>query len=150
MSQSLSKNYVHIVFHTKHNENFIYEPFESQLYKYIAKVCNNLNCYVIKIGGYRNHVHILCNLARTIAMMDLLEKVKSSSSKWFKTLDPSLESFYWQDGYGAFSVSPQNVDVVKSYITKQHEHHLSMDAKKEYVNLLEENGMEYDEQYLWS
>jgi REP element-mobilizing transposase RayT len=149
MSQSLAKNYVHIVFHTKNSEDFIYEPFESELYKYIATVCNDLSCYVVQVGGYRNHVHILCNLARTVAMMDLLEKIKSSSSKWFKALDPSLENFYWQDGYGAFFVSPQHVEIVKNYISNQHEHHHSTGFKEEYIKLLVDNGMEYDKKYLW-
>jgi putative transposase len=149
MSQSLVKNYVHIVFSTKHRQAFIQKPFEAELFTYLGGTCNKFDCQPIKIGGYFDHVHILCLLSKKIALMTLLEKVKSSSSKWFKSIDDSLENFYWQDGYGAFSVKPNDVDSVISYIENQHEYHSKKSFQDEYRGILKQYKVEYDERYVW-
>src|SRR6266498_3290153 len=124
MGQSLVKNYVHIVFSTKHREPMIYSPYEEELHNYLGGICKKLECHPIKIGGYTDHIHILCMLSKKIALMKLLEEVKSNSSKWIKTKDDSLKNFYWQDGYGAFSVNPSEIDTVINYIANQHAHHI--------------------------
>jgi REP element-mobilizing transposase RayT len=108
-----------------------------------------MECYPIKVGGYTDHIHILCYLSKKIALMKLLEEVKSHSSKWMKTKEESLRNFYWQDGYGAFSVNPRDVDTVISYIANQHEHHHKKCYKEEYRAFLRQYKMEYDEQYVW-
>ena len=86
-------------------------------------------------------------LSKKIALMHLVEKVKSHSSKWIKTKD--LKDFYWQNGYGAFSVNPGGLDRVKDYIIKQHEHHSGKSFKEEYIGLLEKHGAVFDERYVW-
>lgn len=149
MGQSLVKNYVHIVFSTKHRAHLIKEPVQSELYSYIGGICNNLECTPIKIGGYSDHVHVLCMLSKKIALMKLLEEIKSHSSKWIKTKDESLKNFYWQNGYGAFSVNPAQVDVVSAYIANQEEHHRKKNFQEEYKAFLEEYEAEYDERYVW-
>ncbi len=123
MGQSLAKNYIHIIFSTKNRMPLIKEPVQTELYRYIGGTCNNMECYPLKIGGYTDHVHILCLLSKKIALMKLLEEIKSHSSKWMKTKGDALKKFYRQDGYGAFSVSPTQVDIVKAYIETQAEHH---------------------------
>ena len=112
MGQSLVNNYLHIVFSTKHRHHFVQPLFERALHSYLGGICNNMDCEPIQIGGYTDHVHLLCKLSKKVAAMKLLEETKSRSSKWMKTLDSSLRNFYWQDGYGAFSVSPTQVDKV--------------------------------------
>ena len=77
MGQSLVKNYLHIVFSTKHRESLIHPPVEAELYAYLGGICNNLNCTVIKVGGYTDHIHILCMLSKKIALMKLMEELKS-------------------------------------------------------------------------
>ena len=149
MGQPLVKNYVHIVFSTKHRQPLIHSPFDEQLHSYLGGICNNLECQPLKIGGYTDHVHILCMLSKKIALMKLVEEVKSHSSKWVKTLDESLSNFYWQDGYGAFSVNPAEVGRVITYITNQHEHHSKKSYQDEYRALLKKYAMEYDERYVW-
>ena len=149
MSQSLVKNYVHIVFSTKHRQPLIYPPYEEELYSYIGKVCKELECQPIKIGGYVDHVHILCLLSKKIALMKLLEEVKSHSSKWMKTKHESLLNFYWQDGYAAFSVGLRELDSVVSYIANQHSHHGRTAFKDEYRQLMMENEMPFDERFAW-
>lgn len=116
MAQSLVRNYIHIVFSTKHRAPLIIPAVETELYGYLAGICKNLECSPIKIGGHRDHVHVLCNLSKKIPLVKLLEEVKSSSSKWIKTKDERLRDFYWQNGYGAFSVNPAEVEEIKQYI----------------------------------
>ena len=149
MGQSLVKNYLHIVFSTKHRQSLISPAIEPELHSYLGGILNNLECNPIKIGGYTDHIHVLCLLSKKIALMKLLEEMKSHSSKWIKTKDESLENFYWQDGYGAFSVNPSEVDVVIAYIENQHEHHKSKTFQDEYRAFLKKCKVDYDERYVW-
>ena len=149
MGQSLNQNYLHLVFSTKYRQHLIHPPYEEELHAYMGGICKRLECQPIKIGGYTNHVHILSKLSPKITVMKLLEEIKSHSSKWMKTLDPSLRNFYWQNGYGAFSVSPWYVDKIIAYIANQHEHHRKKTFEKEYLQMLKRYKVEYDERYLW-
>ena len=149
MSQSLVKNYVHLVFSTKYRQPLITATVEDELYAYLGGTCKSLECHPIKVGGYRDHVHILCMLSKKIALMKLLEEVKSHSSKWIKTKEKGLENFYWQNGYGAFSVNPAEIDVVIKYIANQKEHHRKKTFQDEYRAFLKKYKMEYDERYVW-
>ncbi len=149
MGQSLVKNYVHIIFSTKHRERFIKEEIEDKLYDYIGSVCVALGCQPLKIGGYDDHVHILCMLSKTITLSSLLEKIKSHSSKWFKTIDKSLERFYWQNGYGAFSVNPSQVNTVIKYISNQRAYHNHISFQDEFRTFLKKYEVEYNEIYVW-
>ena len=149
MSQSLVKNYIHIVFSTKHRENFIDESIEKELFSYIATLCKDFESTALQIGGTDNHIHILCLLSKKIALMKLVQEIKTCSSKWIKTKGEKYENFFWQDGYGAFSVSPNNIFAVIDYIKNQREHHNEMDFKTEIVKYYKKYKIEYDEKYLW-
>ena len=149
MGQSLVKNYVHLVFSTKYRQPLIQPPVEAELHAYLGGICNKLECTVIKVGGYTDHIHILCMLSKKIALMKLLEELKSHSSKWIKTKGRGYENFYWQDGYGAFSVNPAKVDFVIAYIANQHNHHSKQNFQDEYRKYLEDFNVDYDERYVW-
>lgn len=149
MAQSLVVNYLHITFSTKHRAPLIHEFVEHELYAYLSEICRRHECPSLKVGGHIDHVHILCMLSRKIALMNLLEELKGHSSKWMKTKHPSLGSFYWQDGYGAFSVKPNEVDKVIKYIENQKEHHRTKSFQEEYLQFLNQYGVAYDERYLW-
>lgn len=149
MGQSLVQNYIHIVFSTKHREDLIFPPYEQELHAYIGGVCKELDCPVLIVGGYTNHIHILCMLSKKIALMTLVQKLKAHSSKWMKTKDKSLANFFWQDGYGAFSVNPREVDVVVNYIKNQHKHHSKKNFKEEYTSFLNKYNVDYNENYVW-
>jgi hypothetical protein len=101
------------------------------------------------IGGVEDHIHALFNLSRTWCMADVVEAVKTSTSKWIKTQGNIYRNFSWQSGYGAFSVSRSNVDGVYDYIQNQREHHRRQDFKSEFRGLLEKHDVEYDERYVW-
>lgn len=149
MGQSLVKNYVHIVFSTKHRQELIFPPIEEELHAMLGGICKSLECHPIKIGGFTDHVHILCLLSKKIALMKLLEDIKSKSSKWIKTKGEEYQNFYWQDGYGAFSVNPSQVDIVINYITNQHEHHQFKTFQTEFRSFLKKYKIEFDERYVW-
>ena len=81
--------------------------------------------------------------------MKLIEVLKSHSSKWIKTKGTNYLKFYWQSGYGGFSVNPNQIDVVKNYILNQKDHHNNKTFKEEYLELLVENEIDYNAKYVW-
>lgn len=149
MGQSLVKNYIHIVFATKYRKPILFPPVEEELHNYLGGICNRLDCQTLIIGGYVDHIHILCMLSKKIALMKLVEEIKGHSSKWLKTKGPEFRNFSWQNGYGAFSVKPSEVDRVIQYIANQHEHHRKKTFQDEYRAVLEKYQMTYDEKYVW-
>ncbi|AKK73699.1 transposase [Chryseobacterium gallinarum] len=149
MPQSLVKNYIHIVFSTKYRNDFIDEKIEKELYSYIAVLCKDFESTALQIGGTDNHIHILCRLSQKIALMKLIQEIKAHSSKWIKTKGEKYENFFWQNGYGAFSVGEKDIYTVKNYIKNQRQHHQTQNFKNEMIEILEKHNMEYDEKYLW-
>lgn len=149
MGQSLVKNYIHIVFSNKHRKPLINDLIENELHSYLGGICKKLECPVLIVGGYTDHIHILCRLSAKITLMKLMEVVKSHSSKWIKTKGEDYANFYWQNGYGAFSVNPHEVEVVRNYIANQKEHHSKKSFQDEYRTFLEKYDVEYDEKYVW-
>ena len=147
MPQSLAKVNVHIVFTTKYGQEFINDGVRDELHSYVIGVLSNLGSYTYEIYANSDHIHILCTLPRIITMADLVSKIKTTSSKWLKSKD--ISDFYWQDGYGIFSVSSSKVETVKRYIKNQPQHHKEVDCKDEFRLFLKENGIEYDERYVW-
>jgi putative transposase len=149
MSQSLSKVYIHITFSTKNRKALIDETIQTSLYEYIGGICKGLECNPLKVGGHSDHIHIICLLSRKIPQMKLLEEIKKQSSKWIKTKGPAYSSFYWQDGYGIFSVNPTETEKVVQYIHNQHEHHKKITFQDEFREFLKKYRVEYDERFVW-
>lgn len=149
MPQSLVKNYMHISFSTKNRHPFIDSTIKDQLFSYLGGICKNLECNPIIVGGHKEHVHILCMLSRKIALMKLIEELKTHSSKWIKTKGQQYRKFYWQYGYGGFSIHPSQINVIKNYILTQEEHHKKISFKEEYRAFLQEYEINYDERYVW-
>lgn len=149
MGQSLVKNYLHIVFSTKHCEPLINERVENELHAYLGGICKRLDCPPIKVGGHCDHIHILCMLSKNITLVKLMTELKSNSSKWIKTKGDDLKSFFWQDGYGAFSVNPSEIEIVIKYISNQKEHHAQKTFQQEYRAFLKKYHVDFDERYVW-
>jgi len=149
MGQSLVKNYLHIIFSTKNRVPLIQGNIANELYAYLGGICKNLECTPIYIGGHVDHIHVLCMLSKKIALMNLLEELKSSSSKWIKTKGANLGDFYWQNGYGTFSITPSEIESVRAYINMQEEHHAKKSFQEEYREFLKKYSVDYDERYLW-
>jgi REP element-mobilizing transposase RayT len=150
MSQSLAQIYLHLVFSTKNRKPFLQnQSLRDELHAYLGGTCNNLGCPVLRVGGVADHVHVACRLGRTISVSDLVKELKRESSKWIKTNSPDLRDFFWQNGYGAFSISPSHVELLRTYIANQEEHHRVVTFQEEFRGLLRKYGIEWDEKYVW-
>jgi REP element-mobilizing transposase RayT len=145
--QSLSDVLVHIVFSTKNRTPWITPELRRELYPYLGAVLREMGCTPIQIGGVEDHVHVLLVLSRTVTIAQVVEKVKTSSSKWIKT--KGVPAFAWQGGYGAFSVAASQKDAVTAYIRGQEEHHRKVSFQDELRALLTEHGIAWDERYVW-
>jgi putative transposase len=119
------------------------------MHAYLATICRDLGTDFVHLGGMADHIHIVTTLPRTLSQAELIERIKKASSKWIKTLDPRYRGFFWQRGYGAFSVSPSQLDSVLDYVNKQQEHHRAHTFQEEYRELLRRHGVDFDERYVW-
>ena len=96
-----------------------------------------------------DHVHLAIRLSRTITIADLVAKLKSTSSKWVKTQPNGPTTFAWQRGYACFSVGPDELKALRSYIENQEEHHTTQTFQEEFRMFLSKYGVEFDEAYVW-
>ena len=138
------------MFSTEHRYPFLQDKtILEETHKYLGGTCNKLNCPVLIVGGVADHVHILFRLGRRIEVSDLVMELKRDSSKWVKDQSPNLSGFYWQNGYGAFSISPSHVEPLRTYIANQEEHHKKESFQDEFRRLLTIYDLEWDERYVW-
>jgi REP element-mobilizing transposase RayT len=149
MPQSLSKVILHIIFTTKDREPWLDSHMRPRIHAYLAAICRELGAEFVHVGGVADHVHIVTSLPRTVSQSELVEKIKKASSKWVKTLDARFRGFFWQRGYGAFSVSPSQLEAVLQYVNGQREHHRTRTFQEEYRELLRKHGVQFDERYVW-
>ena len=150
MPQSLSLVIVHVIFSTKERRPFIEPDTRPKLHAYLATVARNAGCDAYRVGGVADHVHLAIRLSRTITIADLVETLKTSSSKWLKTQSPGLDEFSWQRGYGCFSVGPSDLDALCAYIDHQEEHHKTRTFQDEFWMFLKKYGVKYEEAYVWN
>jgi REP element-mobilizing transposase RayT len=150
VSQSLANVLLHIIFSTKNRAPLLKsKDLREQLEGYMVGTLKNIECPSIITRTVEDHLHCLCQLSRKISIARLIEEMKTESSKWLKRQSPSLQDFYWQAGYGAFSVSQSNRDQVKIYIANQEEHHRKVTFQDELRALLRRHNIEFDERYVW-
>ena len=149
MPQSLSKVILHIIFSTKNREPWLESNVRPRVHAYLATICRDLGAELVRVGGVVDHVHIVTTLPRTVSQAQLVEQIKKASSKWIKALDARYRGFFWQRGYGAFSVSLSQLDPVLQYIEAQQEHHRARTFQEEYRELLRRHGVDFDERYVW-
>lgn len=147
MPQSHSAVYVHGVFSTKQRSPFLADPqVRSDCHAYIAGISKNVGCAPIIVGGVEDHVHILASLSRTCSQAAWMQEIKQSSSSWMKE---RVNEFSWQAGYGVFSVSQNQLDIIRSYIANQEEHHRKVNFQDELRAILTEHDLAWDERFLW-
>jgi REP element-mobilizing transposase RayT len=142
--------YLYIVFSTKHRRPFLRdENLRSTCHAYLAGVCHELDCPPHIVGGVEDHVHISCRLGKQWTVPKLIGELKRSSSLWIKKESKAMHDFYWQSGYGAFSISPSHRGKLHGYILEQEVHHRRETFQEEYRRLMRKYGVEWDEQYVW-
>ena len=148
MGNSLVKIDIHLIFHIKTTGVKMRECDLKDIFAYIGGIIKGINGMPIEIGGRIDHIHILASLPKTMSLSEFVRTIKSNSSRWLKEIDVRYRMFEWQEGYGAFSVSPTLLDKTIQYIRMQEEHHKKRNVKEELKLFLEAYGMNYDERYL--
>jgi len=149
MTHTYTQLLYHLVWSTKNREPKINEEFQERLYQYLGGTFRNTGAMCIEIGGMTDHLHILARIPPKISIANLVRDTKIASTKWLQENVLRYQSFAWQEGYGAFSVSRSNIDTVVSYIRNQHQHHTKQSFRDEFLQLLIKHGVECDERYLW-
>lgn len=149
MANTYTQITIHAVFAVKHRENFITRDWRDDLHKYIAGIITNKGAKSLAVGGWKDHVHILFGMPATICLSDFMSAVKASSSGWINEQQFIKGKFHWQDGYGAFSFSKSQRDVVIKYIMNQEEHHRTKTFKEEYLKMLNDFDVAYEDKYLF-
>jgi REP element-mobilizing transposase RayT len=149
MPQSLARLHIHLIFSTKNRQPVLQDTVRDSLHRYMATVLQNFGCPPVLINSVSDHVHILFELGRTVAVSDVVEEVKKTSSKWIKTQGAEFSRFSWQAGYGAFAVSQSNVATVRAYVADQQAHHRNKPFQEEYRAFLERHQVTFDEKYMW-
>jgi len=150
MPQSLVKFIVHIVFSTKDRVDLISPEIESDLFKYISGIVTAVGGRLIIGNGTANHIHLLISIGR-VDIGELIGHIKRDSSLWVKKKFSGNSKFYWQRGYGAFSIGQSQIPDVSRYIRKQKEHHLEKNQsyEDEFRGLCQRYEVEFDERYCW-
>lgn len=138
----------HLTFHTKNSESVLNNSENDELFKYIWGVIKNNKCKLYRINGIEDHVHIICDLHPSVSLANLVKDIKVSSSKWIKekNLYPGFTN--WADGYGAFTLSIKEKDSAIKYVMNQQVHHKKIGFKEEYIQLLRDHGIIFDEKFL--
>jgi putative transposase len=150
MSQSLSKLYIHAMFHIKNENCLMRQDDEKELFAYLGSSLKLSKSIPVIVNGTENHVHVLCIMSKNISLSDLMEDIKKNSSRWIKTKGIYYKDFQWQRGYSGYSGSQSKVETVKKYILTQKDHHKKYSFKEEYLLFLQKHSIDYDEKYLWT
>jgi REP element-mobilizing transposase RayT len=149
MANTYSQLNIHCVFAVQGRENIITKNFRDELHKYMYGILLNDNAYPLAVGGWRDHVHVFFELNPNTKISDLMRMLKSTSSKWINDNKLILGKFNWQEGYGAFSYSKSQRTKVIDYIANQEKHHENKTFKQEYIELLNNFGIKYDNKYMF-
>lgn len=126
----------------------IARSWRDRLHAYLGGIVKGLGGVPLAVGGTEDHVHVLVGLTSSHRLDYFVRDLKADSSEWVHR-EIGEKIFAWQKGYGAFTVSPSNIEAVKRYVLNQEHHHRRKTFQEEYVELLKASGVEYDERYLW-
>jgi|SRR5579863_2418089 len=146
MPHTYCTNLIHCVFSTKERADSIADDVREQLFAYIFGIAKNLNVEILAMGGTANHVHILIAVPAKESLSNIVRDLKANSSRW---MSDKHSAFSWQQGFGAFSVSPSQAHAVKQYIRNQAQHHKKRNFEEEFLLLLKKSGVDYDPQYVF-
>lgn len=138
-----------IVFSTKKREPVLFKQSRTNLFVYISGILKNKNCHLYRINGVEDHLHILTHLHPSISLSSLVKDIKVSSSAYIKENKLFEEFTNWQEGYGAFTYSIKEKDRLVEYIKNQEAHHKLKTFEDEFIDLLNEHGIAFDERFLF-
>ena len=149
MPQSLANILIHLVFSTKDRQPWIADDWRDDLHGYIGGIIRRHGSDLLAAGSVEDHIHLLFPLPRTVSVAELVKEIKSGSTRWIHESASRPANFYWQAGYGIFSLSPSHKEAIQQYIATQREHHTTTTFQEEYRKLLKKYGIEPDERYVW-
>lgn len=149
MPNTYTQIHIHAVFAVKFRASAIKSIWKDELYKYITGIIQNQNHKLIAINGVADHIHILFGMRPVQSLSDLMQDIKSGSSKWINEKKFCNSKFEWQEGYGAFSYSKSQLKQVATYIENQEEHHRKQTFADEYKEFLDKFEVDYDERFLF-
>ena len=149
MANTYTQIHIQAVFAVQNRHCLIRKTWKDELYKYITGIIQNYDHKVLQINGVSDHVHILFGMRPTQSLSDLMQKVKQDSSKWINNKGFVDGKFSWQAGYGAFSYSKSQIPGIINYIQNQENHHKKKSFIEEYLDLLDEFDMDFDERYIF-
>ena len=147
MSNTYSSLLLHIVFSTKNRKKWIVPEIDNRVWSYIGRIARTHDLSAIEVG-VNDHVHALVLGQPVHSPSDIAKWLKAESSKWIHEEFDQMQTFAWQDGFGAFSVSKSNVPAVVDYITRQRERHRKEPFEDEYERLMKLHEVDYDQEYL--
>lgn len=149
MANTYTQLYIQFVFAVKHRHGLIQSGWKDELYRYITGIVQNQGHKLLAINGMPDHLHVFVGLNPKQSISDLLQDIKSDSSKWINDKKHTTRKFEWQTGYGAFSYSHSHIDAVVKYIDNQEKHHHKRTFMEEYLDFLRKFDVPYDERYLF-
>jgi putative transposase len=148
MANTFTQIYLQFVFAVQDRMPLIRPEWKDDLYRYITGIIQNNNHKLIAINGIPNHIHIFVGYKPHQLIPDLLQDIKGNSSKWINEKGYLPGKFQWQAGYGGFSYSYSQIDSVIKYIMNQEKHHKRKTFREEYIELLEQFRIKYDQRYI--
>jgi putative transposase len=149
MSNTFTQLYIHFVFAVKYRKAVIEEEWEGRLQKYITGVVQNNGHKLLAINNMPDHLHLFVGLNPKQSISYLMRLVKGDSSEFINSEGFTKRKFHWQDGYSAFSNSRSQIDAVVKYILNQKKHHSKKTFREEYIEILTDYAVEYDEKYIF-
>ena len=150
MANTYHQIYLLFVFAVKYRHAVIDKSWRSRLFGVIGNLINEANCKTIIVNGVADHVHCFVGLRPAVSVSELMKTVKAKSSKYINDHGLTRERFEWQSGYGVFSYSQSQVHQVYQYIKNQEAHHERKTFREEYLELLKDFNIDYDEQYIFN
>ena len=149
MANTYHQLYIQTVFAVKYRKAMIQKAWKPQFLAIIGNLINESGCKTIIVNGVEDHVHCFFGLKPSISISELMKSTKAKSSKWLNESGLLTSHFKWQTGFGCFSYSKSHVDSLFHYIKNQEEHHKKQTFRKEYIQLLKEHEIDFDEQYIF-
>lgn len=138
----------HIVFSTKGRRLMIKPELRPRIHEYLGGIVRSEGGTALRIGGMPDHIHLLIQWRADESLSTLMRQLKSNSTRWIRETLPGMESFAWQEGYSAFTVSVSQCEAVSRYIANQESHHRGQSFQDELVEMLVAHGVQYDARYL--
>ena len=149
MANTYSQIHIHYVFAPKYRDAILDKSWRPELFSYITGIVQNNGHKMLQINGMTDHVHMLVGLRPVQSVANLIKQVKEDSSGWINNKRFVRHHFKWQEGYGAFSHSKSQVQSVIQYIQEQEAHHAKTSFLEEYIDILKEFEVTYDERYIF-